>query len=431
MKLQPLYDNECIDDEIVNHPIISSLANKSISTLDKEKFIIFPYQLNESKDLDDESMIFQSRNGKTWTCNIVGILSDSKDELQINSRFCNKKNHEDYFLRYMIQTVLNYNIVNSDLNSSMDFSYYDLLVFLFPYYLNEAMHKGLYKEYVQKEYNDINIKGIIDIAKQVKNNTPFVGNVAYRTREFSYDNNLTQLIRHTIEKIQVEYDFLLSSNDDIIENIRVIKNTTNNYSRLNRFGILQNNILNPVKHGYFEEYSLLQRLCIQILSDQKSGFGLENNHLHGIIIDVAWLWEEYIWKITKWKHYGRNNDLLTMQLFNQQNGTHRYPDFVVNNIPVDTKYKKRLDTRNDYNQLTTYIHIMNKDLNPKIKGGFLQPISDKEIIKHGYQKLGMLNGLGGELFSYKFFIPQDSENYLDFTNQIHKVEEALKNTIFG
>ncbi|MEX1474644.1 guanosine 5'-monophosphate oxidoreductase, partial [Enterococcus sp. C84] len=89
-------------------------------------------------------------------------------------------------------------------------TYYDLLVFLFPYYLNEAMRKGIYKEYVKREYNNANIKGAVDVAKHIRSNVPFVGKVAYRTREFSYNNHLTQLIRHTIEKIQNEYDFLLS-----------------------------------------------------------------------------------------------------------------------------------------------------------------------------------------------------------------------------
>ncbi len=61
-------------------------------------------------------------------------------------------------------------------------TYYDLLVFLFPYYLNEAMRKGIYKEYVKREYNNANIKGAVDVGKHIRSNVPFVGKVAYRTR---------------------------------------------------------------------------------------------------------------------------------------------------------------------------------------------------------------------------------------------------------
>ncbi|MGC3164680.1 5-methylcytosine restriction system specificity protein McrC, partial [Enterococcus faecium] len=78
------------------------------------------------------------------------------------------------------------------------------------------------------------------------------------------------------------------------------------YARLNQFNILQKNILHPVKLSYYEEYSALQQICIQILSEEKSGFGSDKNQIHGIIIDVSWLWEDYIGKVTGWKHYGRD-----------------------------------------------------------------------------------------------------------------------------
>ncbi|WP_195943945.1 5-methylcytosine restriction system specificity protein McrC, partial [Enterococcus faecium] len=282
MKLKPLHDNQEINDSVVQHPIITNLVNRDLSSLEKENFIIFPQQLNQSKDLSEDNLIFQSRNGKIWTCNVVGILSDSTDELRIHSRFANQMKHEDFFLRYMLQRVLNYNVINDHFSASKKMTYYDWLVFLFPYYLNEAMRKGIYKEYVKREYNNANIKGAVDVAKHIRSNVPFVGKVAYRTREFNYNNHLTQLIRHTIEKIQNEYDFLLSGDEDTKENVALIKQTTPGYARLNQF-----NILHPVKHSYYEEYSALQQICIQILSEEKSGFGSDKNQIHGIIIDVS------------------------------------------------------------------------------------------------------------------------------------------------
>lgn len=262
----------------------------------------------------------------------------------------------------------------------------------------------------------------------IRSNVPFVGKVAYRTREFSYNNHLTQLIRHTIEKIQNEYDFLLSGDEDTKENVVLIKQTTPGYARLNQFNILQENILHPVKHSYYEEYSALQQICIQILSEEKSGFGSDKNQIHGIIIDVSWLWEEYIGKVTGWKHYGRDKGLATMHLFQEPNRSPRYPDFTFNNIPIDTKYKKHLDTRNDYNQLVTYIHIMNLDQADTMKGGFLQPTSDPLPANHGYKKIGILSGLGGEIFTYHFFIPQAASSYLEFVEQMREVEAALQTT---
>lgn len=64
------------------------------------------------------------------------------------------------------------------------------------------MRKGIFKTYIRYKYNDENIKGTIDVARHISKNTPFTGNIAYSQREFSYDNPLTELIRHTIEFIK-------------------------------------------------------------------------------------------------------------------------------------------------------------------------------------------------------------------------------------
>lgn len=417
VKLSPVKDNSSIE-ELSEHPIVISLANRDLSVLEKDKFLIFPEQVSESADLNGDNFIFTQKNGVTRSCNIVGILSDGNDELRINSRF-SKKSNEDYFLRYMLQKVLNYNVVSNKLGASSEMSYYDLLAFLFPYYLKKALSKGIYKEYSNKKYDDVNIKGPIEIARHIRNNVPFLGKVAYRTREFSYDNPITELIRHTIEKIQLDYEFILL-NEEAKESVRTIKRITNGYSRFDRQRVIQQNISSPVKHGYFTEYAALQRLCIQILNEDKTGFGSDEDKVNGIIIDVAWLWEEYIWEVTGWKHYGRRSDLETLNFFDvlgSDSQQHRYPDFEFDGIPIDTKYKRNVDKRNDYNQLSTYIHIMSS-----VKGGFLQPSQTES----GYQKLGNIAGLGGELFSYKFRIPQDYADYDDFVAQIETAEDELK-----
>ena len=49
------------------------------------------------------------------------------------------------------------------------------------------------------------MRGTIDINRHLKLNLPFNGRVAYRTREFSHDNHVTELIRHTIEYISKPY----------------------------------------------------------------------------------------------------------------------------------------------------------------------------------------------------------------------------------
>ncbi|GFH42451.1 hypothetical protein Hs30E_10020 [Lactococcus hodotermopsidis] len=170
--------------------------NRSLDDLVKENFIIFPPTIAESEDLDKNNCIFKSRNREIWTQNIVGIFKQGDDDLQIRSRFYSGAT--DYFLRYLLQKVSHYNVISTKASANQSENFYDLLIYLFPLYLENAMKKGIYKEYVKREYNDANIKGAIAIARHIKQNVPFVGKVAYNTREFSYDNKLTQLVRQRL-----------------------------------------------------------------------------------------------------------------------------------------------------------------------------------------------------------------------------------------
>ncbi|MCZ9999532.1 McrC family protein [Brachyspira hyodysenteriae] len=65
------------------------------------------------------------------------------------------------------------------------------------------------------KHNDANVKGTIDINRYIKNNIPFNGKISYNTREYSYDNNINQLIRHTIEYINTKNRYILSYDSEI------------------------------------------------------------------------------------------------------------------------------------------------------------------------------------------------------------------------
>ena len=92
-----------------------------------------------------------------------------------------------------------------------------------------------------------------------------MGNIAYTTREFTYDNPLMQLIRHTIEYIKNQKGFgvLLDSNR---ENMTEITRVTSSYKLADRPKIIRMNKIKPIRHAYFREYRKLQELCLMILS---------------------------------------------------------------------------------------------------------------------------------------------------------------------
>ena len=57
-------DNTEIPLSEINHPVINELTNKSLSTLDQERFIIFPPLLKDSDDLDEGNCIFRIASSK-------------------------------------------------------------------------------------------------------------------------------------------------------------------------------------------------------------------------------------------------------------------------------------------------------------------------------------------------------------------------------
>lgn len=89
---------------------------------------------------------------------------------------------------------------------------------------------------------------MIDIARDIKKNTPFIGNIAYSQREFSYDNSLMDLVRHTIEFIkQKPYGnkLLAKVKDEVklimmqhLDTSRMIGRRLSNRTRRMSFGML-------------------------------------------------------------------------------------------------------------------------------------------------------------------------------------------------
>lgn len=425
-------DNSDIS-EYKSNSIIQELKDRDLANLEKDGFIVFPSTLIESDDLDKDSQIFTSHNEKIRTGNIVGFLKKGKNEIRICSRFYDAGvSKEDYFLRYLLQKVLNINVVNTNINTDSNNEFYDLLVYLFPIYFENALNKGVYKEYTTKKYNNANVKGVVNIAKHLKTNIPFQGKIAYETREFSFDNKITQLVRHTLEKLRKDYELDFLGIENIKENIRSIEQVTQTYSKLDRLDVLQENISNPVRHGYFKEYYLLQKICIKILNEDKIAFGEEDQEAQGIIIDVAWLWEEYLNTLLKedYEHPQNKKSSGGISLFIDR--THAiYPDFykVDKTKVIDAKYKnldQRGMKREDRYQIISYLHILKAQ-----SAGIAYP----SRMFNQNKDMGILDGYGGRLFKIPLLIPQDSKSYEEFCEIIKQSEqrfvEELDLDIFG
>ena len=416
------------EEFITEYPKISQvLLDRTLDNLSQEESIfIFPNDLKNSPDLDKEQKILETVNQKINTGNVIGFLGCGQERLTISSRFSSKS--DDYFLHYLLQKVLNINLTSLDVGLSREERLYQLLIYLFPKYLEAAMRKGIYKEYQRFSHNDSHIKGVIDVVNHLKKNLPFTGNIAYTTREFTYDNPMMQLIRHTIEYIKNQKSLgrgiICTNRENITEIIRV----TPSYKQADRSKVIRLNQTKPLRHAYFREYRKLQELCLMILNREEHGLGYQEQKIHGILFDVAWLWEEYVHALLPKDFIHPRNKEKKGGISVFSGGKRKvFPDFYdrERKIVLDSKYKKLEDTekginREDLFQLISYSYILKAE-----KAGLIFPSKHKVVDN----EIGKLAGYGAMLKKLSIQIPQKASSYNDFCDMMESSEEIFKNNI--
>lgn len=433
MTMQLTDNQQALNKEefITEYPKISQvLLDRTLDNLSQEDSIfIFPNDLKNSPDLDKDQKILETVNQKIKTGNVIGFLGCGQERLTISSRFSDESN--DHFLHYLLHKVLHINLTSLDVALSREERLYQLLMYLFPKYLQAAIRKGLYKEYHRFSYNDSHVKGVIDVRNHLKKNLTFTGNIAYTTREFTYDNPLMQLVRHTIEYIKNQksigqgvLDNLSTSRENVAEIVRV----TPSYKLADRAKIIRGNQSKPIRHAYFHEYRKLQELCLMILNQEKHGLGYQNQKVHGILFDVAWLWEEYVHTLLpKDFIHPRNKDKTDgISVFSNRERK-VYPDFYQKELKIvlDAKYKKLEDTekrinREDLFQLISYSYILKAE-----KAGLVFPSEDKVVDN----EIGKLAGYGALLKKWSIQIPRESSSYSEFCEMMESSEETFKRNI--
>ena len=421
--------HKIVKEEFVKeYPKLSNLLlDRALESLSQdERVFIFPNDLKNSPDLEKDQKIFETINQKIKTGNVIGFLGYGQERLTISSRFSIKG--DDYFLHYLLQKVLHINLTSLDVALSREDKLYQLLMYLFPKYLQAALRKGLYKEYQRFSHNNSHVKGVIDVRNHLKKNLPFTGNIAYTTREFTYDNPLMQLVRHTIEYIKNQksigqgvLDNLSTSRENVAEIVRV----TPSYKLADRVKIIRGNQSKPIRHAYFHEYRKLQELCLMILNQEKHGLGFQDQKVHGILFDVAWLWEEYVHTLLpKGFLHPRNKEKKGGILVFSDGKRKVYPDFYdrERKIVLDAKYKKlefteRGINREDLFQLISYSYILKAE-----KAGLIFPSMEQSV----NSEIGKLAGYGSQLKKWSIQIPQNASSYSAFCKMMENSAEIFK-----
>ncbi len=396
------------------------IADKTIAQLcrENENLLIFPHSIDESDDKVGLQSVMSIRNTedpeivRICTENVMGFIGIGNLHIKIKSRF--DLGRDDFLLHYMLQKVLSFNLFDLNHNNEQE-DVFDFIMFMFPYFLKSALRQGIFREYQNYGHNDANIRGTININRHILWNMPFRGNVAYTTREYSCDNNMTELIRHTIEYMKTKKygKAVLNIDRETTQNVETIIEHTPSYSR-------------P-----------LQMLCLQILRMEEIKYGENDDEICGILFDGAWLWEEYVKTILEKEGFNHPNNrtgegrIYLFEDIGDDGKTHlsglRYPDFYKNDFVLDAKYK-RLDSyvkvseidRNDIHQVITYMTNLKAS-----KGGFVAPLEQKPTIlpsSHLKDSTSTLSIFGIEISKAK-------SSYADFCESMKTKEKEFIDSI--
>ncbi len=395
--------------------------------LEQKKIVTFP----QPKDDHSNKEIFSRVNDKIYTYNWVGVLISITEDgihyrIEVNSRF--DSGNKQYFLLYLLCSVCGINAFDINIGSEAESDYTIIMVLLFFMKLAEAFEEGVYKEYVRKKYNEYNLKGAIDINRHIRINNPFVGKTAYLIKEHSYDNDILCLIRQTLEYTIDYYPEIwkgyLANNMFFNEILDIIRTTTTSYrTNVNYAETLKCG--KEITHPMYQKYEDVRKIALMILQEagQNVFVNKEETSL-GILIDISWLWEEYIavalLEQEKYAHFviGISKDI------QWSDKKYWYPDYV--EITTDNAGQNVFDAKykfwgwnkgEDIHQLLSYLYLTGGEI-----CGIIYPTQDKPGESNDFKEINAFEKFYDKkpkIYKLPFFIPQ-SENigYLEYVKEI-------------
>lgn len=407
---------------------LSQFCGRSVNSLcsgDDSDLLVFPHNFEINGDQIGDCVIADIENRNSLrTYNMMGFIGSGDIQLKIKSRFDEGTN--DYFMHYMLERVFAINLFDLK-HSTANESLFDFVLFLFPYFLNKALAQGIYREYKTFRRNDAHIKGVLDVNRHIRTNLYQTGSIAYNSREHTTDNDLVQLIRHTIELIRSkEFGEGILCRDELTrDSVQQIMDATPTYSRNSREVIICKN-LRPRIHPYYSSYEDLRQLCIRILRHEQIKYGNSQDKVYGILFDGAWLWEEYLNTLLStcgFKHPKNRENSGRIYLFSPSSAP-RYPDFMKPGVILDAKYKGYSGKSSN--------ELSREDLAQIISYMYVEEAHDGGVIAPGGTDINcsssVLRGYGGCIHVLNIPI-SSAEDYTEFSREMKLYENNFLNLI--
>lgn len=449
------YSGQVTDEQKMQ---LLELSCKSLEQLQNDGIFVYSLSPSLSNNRKKVTVIdaFVNTNSDDltiYTHNLVGFICYKGLKIDIRSRFASPDSADgadsnDFFLHYLMLKTNEFNFIEQYYPFTKTDSALDFLPFIFTKFLTNALNQGLFKQYQRHHYNNSRPRGTIDIAAHLKLNMPFTGKIAYSTREFSYDNPITELIRHTIESIRNKPELrdLLYLTRTTQEAVKQIEAATPSYSPNNLKQVLADNA-RPLQHPFFTAYGPLQYLCKSILRNEMMCYAnttQQDDEIYGVICDISYLWEEYLATLLTVKPLNfihPNNTARTKPIFlDKAHKLIRFPDFYLpasahsNNtdsdakqaahLVVDAKYKRYAEQRKiapeDMHQIMAYMYAQ-KAPNALL----ISPKTVTQVTDVTKSQCYNLLGYGGNISVLALPISQKAESFADFCHAMAKAEQSL------
>ena len=423
----------------------------------KQNVIIFPKDDNDDNENASFS-ILSSFNG-WWTREYVGFLEVNGESIFIGSRF--DANDTFYFTHYILSEALGLKarlFPDMHVNVGIERILEELLSIVFINQIDFAYRKGIYRKYQTFEKNDPKIRGKIDIARHIRSNLLFNGNIAYSYREFTIDNEINRLILTAYDLLEKRcgelLQYLTRTKREVLNYISQLRNKMQPASRQETKDLLKR-VNRKIVHPFYKDWEAVRKTSLLIL--RHMGIHINDMTSHdttGILIDMNKIWEMYLEKVMRtnlpniiWVNPQEK------KFFLKRNSSFKmiYPDFCLYNnhqnnqqqerhleMILDAKYKNSWESIAEYNedvnkwpredcfQLVSYMHIFACH-----KGGIICPVKQKKNTLQNFIEASICSkGNKDEKFLvFPLKIPSNRENIGSFISDIKKNEKEFCKTI--
>ncbi len=337
-----------------------------------------------------------------FTSHYIGYYGDSEVAFKIEPRFGSLFS---YFLSYASNIFVPSGEVDTSRSKENPFW---LIALLWRSLLNNALTTGqIPKNYIVQNKNLGNVRGKIDVRKNIKFNLINQSNFFCSYRELSMDNTINRAIRHTYRLLKRNGLTSLLSDfaqyDERMASMGVADHVTN-IEELDRIRYTKMNAV----------YQPVINICKAIIKNDLSGAGEGQKKNISYIVDISELWEVYLLRLLQRnlssEYYVYSPNVGSGDYLLDNNMREIRPDILIERkgkviLVIDAKYKRyyqigrngssRVNVqRDDLYQMNTYLYHYGH--NAQITGVFTSPVAEYDTDLHAYignpnHRIGLVN----------------------------------------